>query len=251
MPPPKGSIEYELWKKKIGDANRGRVFSKETRELWSKQRTGEGNHNFGKTHSAETRAKITKALTGKPLSAETKAKLSVIRKELWANNTMRKAELATRARKRIHTEEERERQSANMILSLNDIWYGGVTYKEPQVNKYCEKWTASLRRRIRACWDHKSVLSGKTKEDNKRKHQLSCHHVYYHPGACCVWDEDKQGSYYYIDGEKYYIKGDPNKFVALTSAENSMVNFDKLKWIKIFEDIIEKHGGICYLPKEE
>ena len=54
MPPPKDSIEYELWKKRIGDANRGRKFSKETHELWSKQRTGEGNSNFGKTHSTET-----------------------------------------------------------------------------------------------------------------------------------------------------------------------------------------------------
>ena len=47
------------------------------------------------------------------------------------------------------------------------------------------------------------------------------------------------------------INGDPNKFVTLTSDENTAVNYDKVKWIKIFEDIIEKNDGKCYLTKEE
>jgi hypothetical protein len=93
------------------------------------------------------------------------------------------------------------------------------------------------------------VLSGKTKEENNNK-LLSCHHVYYQKKACCEWDEDVEGYYCFIDDERYYIKGDPNKFVTLTSAENTMVNFNKLKWIKVFEDIIEKNGGVCFITKD-
>jgi hypothetical protein len=239
MPPPKkGTPAWDIFIEKQRASHLGKY-------------DGEKNPNFGKTHSAETRAKISAALEGHPISEETKSKLSVIRKELWANNTMRKKEHADRARKRVRTEEERQKISETKLINGHDIWYGGVTYKEPQVNKYCHKWNPDLRRRIRECWDYKSVLSGKTKTENGN-HQLSCHHVFYQPLACCTWDEDHNGYFYYIDGEKYYIKGeDPNKFVLLTKTENTMVNFDKLKWIKIFEDIIEKHGGICYMPKEE
>ena len=236
-PPPKGTPAWDVFIQKQRESHLGKY-------------DGEKNPNFGKTNSPETRAKISAALKGHKISDETKEKLSVVRKELWKNNTERRKEHADRARNRFRSEEERQKISESRILNNNDIWYGGVTYREPQVNKYCEKWTASLRRRIRECWDHKSVLSGKMKSENNNR-QLSCHHVYYAPGACCLWDEDKQGSYYYIDGEKFYIKGDPNKFVALTGAENTMVNFNKLKWIKIFENIIENNGGLCYMPKEE
>jgi plasmid stability protein len=41
----------------------------------SAARSGENNPNYGKTHSAETRAKMRAAQTGKTFSAETRAKL--------------------------------------------------------------------------------------------------------------------------------------------------------------------------------
>ena len=131
------------------------------------------------------------------------------------------------------------------FASLNRVWYGSVDKSD---RRYCEKWTLDLRRRIRLYWGEKSVLSGKTKEENGGK-LLSCHHVYYQKQACCIWDEDKGGFYARIDGEKYYIRGDPNKFVPLTASENSMVNHNKLKWVKHFEDLIEAQGGRCYIPR--
>jgi hypothetical protein len=91
-------------------------------------------------------------------------------------------------------------------------------------------------------------LSGKTSDDNGGR-QLSCHHVYYQKKACCEWDEDVKGYYAMIDDEKYYIKGDPNKFVTLTAGENSMVEKNKLQWVKFFEDLIENQGGKCYSQK--
>jgi len=38
---------------------------------------------------------------------------------------------------------------------------------------------------------------------------------------------------------KYYIRGDPNKFVLLTHQEHGMISKNKLEWIKFFEDKIE------------
>jgi len=211
---------------------------------------GEKNPNFGKKHSEETRRKISEAVkkNRKPNSKETSELLSKIRREQWANDPDRKHAAAERARNRVRTDDERARLSEIKILALNDIWYGGVKYNDPQPNKYCLRWNADLRSRIRECWGHKSVLSGATKADNKNR-ALCCHHVYYQKKACCEWDEDTTGYYCMIDGERYNIRGDPNKFVTLTTAENTMVNFDKMKWIKIFEDIIEAHDGVCYVPK--
>ena len=57
MTAPKDVNKHNEWKRKISEANKGRVFLQEVHDLWSKQRTGEGNPNFGKTHSIETRAK--------------------------------------------------------------------------------------------------------------------------------------------------------------------------------------------------
>ena len=141
------------------------------------------------------------------------------------------------------------------------FWYGAVTYGEPR--KYCELWCKDLWDRIDAAQNYQSILSGKTKEDNicgGKPCALSRHHVYWQPKACCEWDEDVKGYYAMInigtkkkpDWYKHYIKGDPNKFVLLTAQEHGMIKKDKLKWIKIFEDLIESElGGVCYLPKKK
>lgn len=95
-------------------------------------------------------------------------------------------------------------------------------------------------------------LGGKTR-------RLSVHHVYYQKKACCGWDGDLQGYYAMInlgtEGKpnmvRHNIDGDPNKFVVLTHSEHSATNFDKLKWIKVFEDLIQNQGGKCYFTKGE
>lgn len=141
-------------------------------------------------------------------------------------------------------------------IHIGGFWYGNVTYKDP---KYCELWCPNLWHRIDEAQHYQSILSGETKIDNGGR-ALSRHHIYWQSKACCKWDEDVGGYYAMINigtrGKsnlhKYYIPGDPNRFVLLTMREHGMVARDKLKWIKIFEELIEtKLGGICYLPKVE
>jgi hypothetical protein len=136
-------------------------------------------------------------------------------------------------------------------IAVGGFWYGSVKYPKRRKVKYCNIFYQMRDEgRLGACWDFKSVLSGETED-------LCYHHVYYHPK--CEFEEDAQGVYVWINiganqrpkWYKYYIPGDPNKFVPLTRAENSMVNGNKLKWIKIFEDIIDQNGGKCYLTEEE
>lgn len=149
----------------------------------------------------------------------------------------------------------------NMEASVGGFCIQNITYRDPPV--YCEFWCPDLWHRIDEAQNYQSILSGKTKSENicrdGKTRALSRHHVYWQPRACCEWDEDIGGYYAWIETGtkkhpnkvKYYIKGDPNKFVLLTASEHMIIRQDKLKWIKIFEELIEtKLGGICYLPKD-
>jgi hypothetical protein len=236
-------------RKTMSESAHARTLSDEGRAALCIARAGEKNPNYGKHHSPETLKKISDGVKKNrgPNTPEITQKKSKSMIEAWNNNPERKLEAANRARQRERTEEERIKLSESQILAKNDIWYGGVTYPDIIVSKYCERWNADLRRRIRLFWNNKSVLSGITKEENGRN--LSCHHVYYQKKACCEWDNDTNGFYCFIDRVRYNIIGDPNKFVTLTSAENTMVNFDKMKWIKIFEQIIEENGGESYIKR--
>lgn len=155
------------------------------------------------------------------------------------------------------------RMRLKLVETLNGgIWYGNVP-NDRRVH-YCELWVPNLLTRIDIAQNYRSILSNKTKEDNKdhngKPRSLTRHHVYWQPKACCEWDEDAQGYYAWINIEskrkpnwyKYYIDGDPNKFVLLTDSEHGMIKRDKLKWIKIFEELIKTNlNGKCYLTKEE
>jgi hypothetical protein len=212
----------------------GKVLSKETKDKISLALMGEKNYNFGKTVSDITRERMSLAHSGNKNCNFGK----VFSKEHI--NNIRLARIG-----KTHSDITKERMS----LSKYDIWYGGVKYIDRP--KYCELWNEDLKCRIRAFFGDVSVLSGKTKSDNGNRN-MSCHHVYYQKKACCEWDEDVQGYYAIIDNQKYYIKGDPNKFVTLTAGENRSVEKDKLKWVKIFEDIIEnEYGGKCYYTTDE
>ena len=157
---------------------------------------------------------------------------------------------------------------ARAIESLvGGFWYGNVKNDIPnrskQINKYCELWTEDLKERIRAYWGHVSTLSGNPETSIYKKtviiKNISCHHVYYQKKACCIWDEDEKGYYANINTGtkrnpkiiKYYIGGDPNKFVVLTASEHKKTDFNKLYWIKTFENIIEEQGGKCYFTNDD
>ena len=61
-----GWVPSEETRKKMS----GRIPSEETRAKMSEARKGEKNHNYGKTHSVETRKKISESQIGKTLSKE-------------------------------------------------------------------------------------------------------------------------------------------------------------------------------------
>ncbi|MFA5745750.1 MAG: hypothetical protein WCX79_00945 [Candidatus Paceibacterota bacterium] len=152
------------------------------------------------------------------------------------------------------------------------MWYGNkhlIKVNNGGYRKYyCALWNPNLWNRIDAAYDYKSIISGKTRFNNYKQEHLSRHHLYWQEKACCEWDEDAQGYYAWINNGskrnpewiKYYIKGDPNKFVLLTRSEHGIIKgnkkfgTDKIYWIKYLEDLIEqreKEGKKCYLSPEE
>ena len=264
----KGHVVTKKTRQRISKSNKGRIISKETRQRISVSLKGENHPLFGKTRSEETCQRISNGRKGKRPSKETLERMSEVQKGKHPSETTRKKlSIASAGENNPNygkhpSEETRKKQIESHLgytpkdetrgkqieYQRGGFWYGAVTYFEGK--PYCELWTKNLLIRIRAFHEGKSVLSGKTKADNNGK-ELSCHHVYHQKKACCIWDEDVHGYYAMIDGERYYIKGDPNKFVTLTNKEHALVSKDKLKWVKIFEDIIEKQGGKCYYTKEE
>lgn len=182
----------------------------------------------------------------------------------WQHNIQKRSQNPEWIRKQKKAAQSRIQDSMwqcnNMEGRWGGFWYGAVRYAESP--RYCEVWAPPLWKRIDEAQNYQSILSGKTKSDNLDRNgkprALSRHHVYYQKKACCEWNEDVNGYYAWIDigtksvprWYKHYISGDPNKFVLLTTSEHMKTATDKLKWIKIFEDLIEtKLGGICYLPK--
>ena len=67
----KGKCHSEESKKLIGDANRGRILSKKSRENMSKSHLGKPNPKSGASRK------------GKPLSEETRKKMSETHKKIW------------------------------------------------------------------------------------------------------------------------------------------------------------------------
>lgn len=220
----KGKHHTREAREKNASSHRGKLASVETRQKMSAARTGKKNHNYGKHQSRETREKNSIAHRGENHPQYGVPRPYNVRMKIVEGH-------------------------------VGGFWYGNVRYSNPP--KYCELWCPDLWNRIDEAQNYQSILSGKTKFDNGGR-VLSRHHVYYQKKACCEWDEDANGYYAWVDvgtlnishRVKYYIPGDPNKFVLLTSQEHGMVKKNKLKWIKIFEDLIEtKLNGICYLPK--
>lgn len=219
-------------------------FSVEARTKISKSTLGEKNPNYGETPSDATRAKISKAQGGKTHTVVTKAKMS--KSHLGKTQSPRACKKISESIKKIW---------------LDQQWYGTVAYRDPKL--YCVIFNFEFRERCRAYWEYESVLSHKTQDENciicRKPARLTVHHVYYQPKACCGWDEDLEGYYAMINlGTRrkpnivrHNIKGDPNKFVALTHSEHGKIKSNKLEWIKKFEDMIEEQGGKCYLTKEE
>jgi len=104
-------------------------------------------------------------------------------------------------------------------------WKGGISF-EP----YCPKFNADLKRRIRAFFDHRCIICGKTTEENGKR--LNCHHVEYNKQACC--------------------DGKPVRFSTLCERCHGKTNFGRDGWEAMLHRIIDEiYDGRSYFTKEE
>ena len=105
------------------------------------------------------------------------------------------------------------------------VWKGGISF-EP----YCILFNKEFKERVRAFFDNKCAVCGKTKEENGRS--LCIHHVNYDKKTCCN------------DSERL--------FVPLCGSCHSKTNHNREEWEEYFKDLIKnKYGGKCYYTKEE
>jgi hypothetical protein len=266
MPAPKDPDKAEEWRRKLSDK--------------AKLRLGGRNSFFGKKHSDDSLLKMSEAhrnrtegwrrkqsdvQKGRKASEETRSKMSVSRKGRKRPEKMQ--ELLRTVRKGAkHTDESRSKMSASLRNSealkvaresgeyirkqrmahsgeRSHLWKGGVSF-EP----YCPKFNNDLKERVRAFFGYMCRQCNIPQKDKK----LSVHHVYYNKQACCVWDEDLQGYYAIIDGERYYVKGDPYKFIPLCDKCHKKTYSKRFYWAKKFESLInDEHGGKSYFTKDE
>jgi hypothetical protein len=223
----KGRVCSLETRKKISDSNKGKELSLETRAKLSEANKGENSPNFGKRGELSPRY-------GKPLSPETRTKISIANKGKTQSCETR--DKISKSHKGItHSKETKIKLS---IINSGEgnpnfgktgenspHWKGGISF-EP----YCPKWTRDLKRRIRAFFDHRCILCGKTTEKNGQ--DLSCHHVEYNKNACC--------------------DGKPVQFAALCRSCHSKTGFKRANWEFMIHRIIDEiYNNRSYFTKEE
>ena len=108
------------------------------------------------------------------------------------------------------------------------FWYGNVKY--PEV-KYCEKWTANLRERVRAYFGYICFECGIPQHETGRK--LNIHHVHYNKKTCC--------------------DGSPHDMVPLCPVCHTKTNFDRDYWEDHFVEKLYdlSPDGKCFFTEEE
>jgi len=169
-----GKILTKEHRAKIGVASAERQKDPEYRARMSASLSGENNHFFDKTHSEETKAKMSVAMTGRTLSEEHKAKIGaagigrVVSEETrikvkaaWTPEKRAKQSAANKGennpmygKTRSPTEETRAKNSAANMGEKNSNWRGGISF-EP----YCHLWSEPLRERYRNHYGRVCVLT--------------------------------------------------------------------------------------------
>lgn len=270
MPPPKNSILREEYLRKNKERNQNPEYQhkhKESCQKRSQNPVWQRNHAKGmqnRSQNPEWVRKNKKAMRNRSQNwvyNQREAMQKLHKKPEWIRKNKEGAQKRIRnpewIRKNKELHQNPEWKFKQVESKLGGFWYGNIRY--PDSTPYCELWCSDLWKRIDKAHNYQSILSGKTKFENGGR-ALSRHHVYWQPKACCEWDEDTQGYYAMINlgterkpnMYKHYIPGDPNKFVLLTMSEHQMIKKDKLKWIKIFENLIKtKLSDVCYLPRTQ
>lgn len=178
---------------------KGLKHTEEWKRWASESRSGEKNPFFGKTHSSETRRKMSIARRKRVISVATREKMS--RSLSGKNNPMYGKSLSLESRKKLsdslkgkycgknhpmygrhHSEESKLKMSeSHMGLQCGENhpnWKKGISF-EP----YCPKFNREFKSRVRAFFGNMCLLCGKTKEENGQN--MGVHHVNYEKMVCC------------------------------------------------------------------
>lgn len=179
------------WKSKnfTGDknSNYGHRWSEEKKIEFSKNRIGENNPFYNKTHSIKTRLKI-----------GFKGRHSEKTKEL-----IRKSRVGSKS-----SEYTKYKMRLSHLGDKCNLWKGGISF-----DPYCPKFNDEFRNRVRFFWDYKcgNTECGKTQEENKAK--LSVHHVHFDKQVCC---NDKPAMFIPLCRTCHSItNGNPKKYIKI------------------------------------
>ena len=243
-PAPKDPERYELWIQRNSDAHSGSKHPNYGKHLSETTKRKISESETGKVVSEDTRIKISILQKGKPRTEETKQKIrdslngiprpsDVVNKIKKSNTGLKRSEVAKdNIRKGMigkphphkgHAVPKTTRQKLHDANSKQNHpqWKGGISF-EP----YCEKFDEPFKERVRAYWDYKCAECGE-----QSNYKLHVHHVNFDKQTCC---NDSQPL-----------------FVPLCRSCHGKTNHDREYWESHFTTlIIEKHNGICYLPKE-
>lgn len=204
-----GKRHSEETKRKISEAKKGKNLSVETKQKMSeaakgnkrglgykhteeaKKRMSEsklGNTNtLGHKHSEETKRKMSKSHTN--LTDETRLNLSL--GKIGNENSLGYKHTEVTKRKMCksamgnknglgfkHSDETREKMSDSRKGNKNPAWMGGISYGD-----YCAKFNPKFKEKIRAEYNYRCFLCGKTTKENGRR--LSVHHVNFNKDCLC------------------------------------------------------------------
>jgi len=177
-----GTTLSENTRKKIGDAQRGKLVSNKTRMKMSKAQTG-------RIQSEKTRNKISDAKRGKPLPEKTRQKMSKARQgpknpnygKHHSPEARQKMGDAERGEKhhyygKTFTAEHRKKIGDAQRGKKGSNWHGGISF-EP----YCPAFNKSKKEEIRESHGRKCFLCGAG--ENGRKHAV--HHTDYNKMQGC------------------------------------------------------------------
>jgi len=218
--PKKGYKQTEEHRKKLSESKKGKPrldMVGENNPNYGKGLFGEDNGMFGKTHTEETRKKLSEINIGRKQSKET------IEKRIKSNTGKKRTEDTKRKISDSHkgkefSEEHKRKISENHIdvsRENNPNWKGGITEQ-----KYCPKFNNKLKEKIRNRDNHICQLCGKTEEKNNKK--LAIHHIHY----------DKENCY-------------PD-LITICNSCNSKVNFNREYYEEYFMKILEERKLLNY-----
>lgn len=199
--------------------------AKKGRPLSAEHRRKIGEANKGRVRSPETRLKLREANLGKAMTPETRAKIGAALKGREVSAECR-ANLSKALKGRLITDDHRRKISETKKGTFcgpdHPRWRGGTSF-----GPYCFRFNSEFKERVREFFGRRCAECGAPEGD--RRHFV--HHVNYRKDSCCAEDA-------------------PPLFVPLCHSCHPKTNHDREYWEARFTALInEQYGGRCYLPR--